>query len=845
MKKMIAMIDKRSQGMSRRAAMGAVMLAMFMALPSWGPGSRNGTGMAQDVVPDLASCSGSLPYPCARTDVNIQQESPLPFNVGPEGYTNFPANTVFTDPDFGERILRVTDNNTLISDGCFNQPSVSNSNLSNGGAALDNVFSSDSKWFRVADNNGNRWLFSFNPATMQASCVQVPSTASNALPFGNGQFGRSITDPGIYFGIPMGSNWAPEVQSYNVATGQYATVVDFRQCAGLSWLSSLPHSALAWTPTPQLSWNDNRVAVSFGPTQNEGWLTAVYQRSTGQCGWVDTRTGQIGGNFWPNQTQMSGAFPLNFNVNGGPAVPLATATTGGSLTPGDQYAIQYSLVYETVANGKGETAASPIQYITLSAAQNAVALPSPAASANDAVPWSHYNIYACDNTASPGCTPTLQPAANLGCSMANPTLEVQPVVVGSTSYTYIEEAEGQTCNTWDIETINNGTAPANNTLTPGSVAGAYFYRVIRGPWTAGTATAVHGIYPGDLWYGSSAAGASVTDTGIGDSSAGGANVTDSGQTILLSAVGTMSCNASYTWMPTPGPPYTCNNNSQLIAISAGGPPAPTVSTLGIFQHEMLLSLSGSWAQFSQEALLGSNVFWNVGRSTSLWCNVSGNLENPPNSYATCDGHSSWGSAGPIFSGGTNTDPGDNYDNSWRPSPGVRSEPANHATCSTGPTNVICASIAKFPAVDPNGFEGIDQHTSWNNNHGLDLFTPYLVSTEMSGGQSFTTPTYIGRGWAREIFAVNPATAVVYRFAHHRATGTAYYNETACNVAPTCASALGHQGIAIMSVDGKWGMFTSDMDWLLGCRPLVSCTYNSNGQVTSGESRADVFIVELK
>ncbi|HME01063.1 MAG TPA: hypothetical protein VKM93_27595 [Terriglobia bacterium] len=818
--------------MSRRAATGAVVLAIALALPSWGPG-RNGAGMAQERaerVPALANCSGTLPYPCARTDLNTQQESRLPFNVGPEGYTNFPANTVFVDPDFGERILRVTDNNTLTSAGCFGQPAGNNSNISNGGAALDNVFSSDSKWLRASDNNGNHWLFSFNPATMQASCVKVPSTASKALPFGNGQFGRSVADAGVYFGIPMGAGWAPEVQSYNVAKSQYAIVVDFRQCAGLSWLSSLPHSALVWTPTPQLSSDDNHVAVSFGPTQNEGWITAVYERSTGKCGWVDTRTGQIGGNLWPNETQMSGAFPLDFDLNGGPAVPFATATTGGSLTPKHQYAIQYSLVYETVANGKGETAASPIQYLTLGAAQNAITLPSPAASENDALPWSHYNIYACDNTAHPQCTPTLQPAANLGCSMAKPTLGVKAKVAGSTSYTYIEEAEGRTCNTWDIETIKNGSATPNNTLTPGPVAGAYFYKVIKGVWTAGTATAVHGINPGDLWYGSSVAGANVTDTS---------------QTALLSAVGTMSCNASYTWMPTPGPPYTCNNNSKLIATSAGGPPAPTTSTLGIFQHEMLLSLSGSWVQFSQEALGGSNVFWNLGTSTSLWCNVSSNLENPPNSYATCGGHNAWGSTGVTFSGGTNTDPGGNFDNSWRSSGDIRTDPVRHTTCSTGPTNVICALIAAFPPVDPNGFEGIDQHTSWNNNYGSDLSTPYLVSTEMSGGQRFTTPTYIGRGWAREIFAVNPAHGTVYRFAHHRATGTAYYNETACNVAPTCASAFSHQSIAIMSDDGKWAMFTSDMDWLLGCRPLVTCTYNGNGQVSSGESRADVFIVELK
>ena len=782
----------------------------------------------------VMACAGGPPNYCARTDLNVQAESALPFTVGSftdgsgigVGYNDFPANTIFTDPDFGERIVRATDNNTLSSVSCFNQGSAGNTNLMDGNENA-NVFSSDSHWFKVGDLNGNAWLFSFNPATMQATCKPVSSTYAGQLPFSaSAQFGLAVADAGLYFGTPIGSGWAPEIQTYNVTNGAYTTIVDFRTCSGLSWLSSLPRQSIGWMPTPGLSVDDNYISEAFGPSQNEGWLNTVYQQSTGKCGWLDSRTGQIGGNLWPGVTQMTGVLPLNFGVNGGPSVPTATATTGGSLTTGHQYAIQYSLVWETPQNGKGETAASMVQYVTLSGAQNAVSLPSPAASANDSLPWSHYNIYACDNTASRGCAPTLQPAANLGCSMATPTLTVTPNTTGSTSYTYIEEAVGDTCNTWDVVTISNGNATPNNTLTPGSVSGAYFYRVIKGPWTnAGTATVDQGIYPGDLNYAWSASGADVTDTG---------------QSPALSAVGTMSCNASYIWMPTQGLPYTCNNNATLTALTAGGPAPPTTSTVGIFMHASQLSQDGNWIVWGQVGLQGS-VFWNLGTSSSLFCNTNAAWENPPNSYTACAGHAVFGKTGFMSNGNGMGDPGYFYEQSYRPNSGILTQDTD-VQCTTAPTQT-CEMIVNFPAKG-SFYPSLDQHQSWWNNHG-HFPSPMIWSNDAaSGGRAPQTPVSIDRGWAREVDATNPVTGIVYRFAHHRTTGVAYYIAD-CSTSPGCESAFYHCSSAVVSDDGKWAVFTSDMDWMLGCRPNVTCTYNSNGQVISGESRADVFIVELK
>jgi len=156
-------------------------------------------------------------------------------------------------------------------------------------------------------------------------------------------------------------------------------------------------------------------------------------------------------------------------------------------------------------------------------------------------------------------------------------------------------------------------------------------------------------------------------------------------------------------------------------------------------------------------------------------------------------------------------------------------------------------ITHFPAADPVcGADYYYQHQSWNLNPGLgDLGSPFLVSTDSAGSSSCQSPTYIGRAWAREIYMVDPGTGTVYRIAHHRASGASHWIAN-CSVSPHCESDFYHNSLADVSTSGRFAMFNSDMEWHLGCSPMssVPCTYNSNGQVISGEARTDVWIVAL-
>jgi hypothetical protein len=761
------------------------------------------------VHPSAVACSGSGPYPCARTDLKVRQEST------PPGWSwNPPVNAVQNDPDFGSPIVRVTNNNTLISPSCFDRPSALNSSLTSPASPEVNVFSSDDRWMRIQDLRGNAWLMSFNPTALQAGCAKSANTRGGYIPLAAGIFGRSKADAGIYFGLESQHIIAKyDVAEYaNPANGP-VTVMDLSECPGLHFLESLARQSMGWAAAPSLSGDDSRIMYTIGPVQNEGWLSILYDQSTQKCGWVDLRTGKMGGDLWAGG-QMSGAFPLNFNENGGPTVPPMSSTVAsrGRLIPGHTYKIQYSLVYESDMNGTGESAGSPIQSITVDASHNAILLPSPAASVNDSMTWTHYNIYACDSTAKPGCTPTLQPASNLGCMLSAPFPTATTIgSSGSTTYNYIEEAVGTNCNTWGFASIRSGpnTLSLKNyvKVAAGPVSGANRYRLIAGSWVHGTATADQGYLPGEI-YESGSAG-SVND--------------NANEGIKLSAVGTIAAGIS----------------SRLNLTTTGGPAAPSVSTLGISLHEQFMSLNGEWVAWRPETMDGSTVFWSLGTPSSEWCNLAAASENPPDSYVSCVGHTVMGYQGAIFNGGERGQVDPHYDENWRPITDSRS--------LNVPDGSVVRIITHFPATDTVcRAAGYDQHQSWNLNQGLgDLRTPFLVSTDGAGSSTCQSPTYVGRAWAREIYMVDPGTGIVYRIAHHRASGTSHYLSS-CSTSPHCESDFYHNSLATISPSGRFAMFTSDMEWHLGCDPTTSatCTYSNNGQVFSGEARADVWIVGL-
>src|ERR1700752_3456187 len=101
-----------------------------------------------------ASCGP--PIYCSRSDTDIQQETSM----------GAPATgVVFTDPDFGSKMVRVTNSNTVAgySGRPFHTP----------GSSEENPWSTDSKKFYVQMEGGRVIHFSFDPATMAPKLIYV------------------------------------------------------------------------------------------------------------------------------------------------------------------------------------------------------------------------------------------------------------------------------------------------------------------------------------------------------------------------------------------------------------------------------------------------------------------------------------------------------------------------------------------------------------------------------------------------------------------------------------------------------------------------------------------------
>jgi len=125
------------------------------------------------VSTSTGSC-GPPAYGCSRTDTKIVQVPSTPPSVG----NLSGANTIVTDPDFGNRIVRITDANTNPETAFKNRTYVTASS----GSADDNLWNLDSTLLLVQDSGTNAYPFTFNPSTLQASRMYVANyPATNGL----------------------------------------------------------------------------------------------------------------------------------------------------------------------------------------------------------------------------------------------------------------------------------------------------------------------------------------------------------------------------------------------------------------------------------------------------------------------------------------------------------------------------------------------------------------------------------------------------------------------------------------------------------------------------------------
>jgi hypothetical protein len=328
------------------------------------PDSQSAT--LADAFNSVAS-SESAPY-SARTDTDLQIESPLPARLNPPA-----VNVVFSDPDFGSRMVRVTDGNTpgqvagrswtTASDASVNEWSLPDSN--------------GNYKFTVGSEGARALPMRFNPVTMQASVI-LPS------PYVLSKFARlgiawSFTDPNTIYGSGVGSDqfaFAKYVFSGN--TAKYSRIFDTSNCPGVGALSGT-------TDQVAITKDDNRLMMAEGPGQNRWNYIVVYDQDQGTCRSWNTTTGVISGSMGSlNDPTGIAVSPLP-----APSAPSLSTIPGGSLGSRTYYVtVDYvDLIADRVSNDTylplpaGQSAASSESTITVPAGYLLV-VQSPSAAKN-------------------------------------------------------------------------------------------------------------------------------------------------------------------------------------------------------------------------------------------------------------------------------------------------------------------------------------------------------------------------------------------------------------------------------------------------------------------------------
>jgi hypothetical protein len=216
---------------------------------------------AAQVAPHPEQPCGPPNY-CARTDMRVEPYPKIPPATGPAG-------SIISDPDFGARIVRVTDAKT--------DSRGSSESYSTPSSAEQNSWNTDGTRFYVRGIDSRLLLFDFNVSTMAVH----PNGSPDVSWIGEPQF--SYSRPNILYGI---ASHRPMFQQYDISANRTSDVHDPSKCLKLKSFDT--GRAIS------VSADDQRLAMVVGPEQDTDYLVYVYDRAKG-CRWYNAQTGEIGG----------------------------------------------------------------------------------------------------------------------------------------------------------------------------------------------------------------------------------------------------------------------------------------------------------------------------------------------------------------------------------------------------------------------------------------------------------------------------------------------------------------------------------------------------------------------
>ena len=281
-----------------------------------------------------------------------------------------PANHVFRDPEFGSRIVRVTDEAGI--GGFFAGFSfITNSSAESNewGKFNPALGRNGGYYFYIKTVGGATVLFSMDASTMQVApyCKWLPRCSSRGSSF-------SYVDPNVIYGH-INSNYT--IDSYNIATGKQTTIYDLHMCP------DLPQDLAGYEGTLVNSRDDTKFSnYSGGRRQGSGSLVTYYDRTTGHCYWYDTKTAMVGG---------SGMTPTRVRVATlEPPAPARVSPISGDLPAGDYYV---QLTANTWMDPEsGETMPSSEVHIHLNSS-GGISIAAPEIDNNYGLRLVGYNVY--------------------------------------------------------------------------------------------------------------------------------------------------------------------------------------------------------------------------------------------------------------------------------------------------------------------------------------------------------------------------------------------------------------------------------------------------------------------
>ena len=236
--------------------------------------------------PRLSTC-GPPTYPCSRTDSDVVQIPSVVPNVG--DLTG--ANNSVVDPDFGNRIVRITDWHTDPSQTSSNRSYVSASS----GSADENLWNLDSTMFILQNMGTTTYPYTFDPTSMRAHRMYASSNPSRKgfTLLGDGMWSR-VSTPLLY----VVRETAPTITSYNFSdpttppTPQ--VVYDFTSSPNCLPTGFTP----TWQSKGGVSAGDNTFGMGYSNTgaQGSGVYAVAYREGSG-CTVLNTQTGQVWGDW--------------------------------------------------------------------------------------------------------------------------------------------------------------------------------------------------------------------------------------------------------------------------------------------------------------------------------------------------------------------------------------------------------------------------------------------------------------------------------------------------------------------------------------------------------------------